>query len=58
MWKYESIYIDNSYGFRPNRDCHGAMEKALEYLNESYEWIKCLDEFDKELESRGLRFSA
>lgn len=43
MWKYESIFNDNSYGFRPNRDGHGAMKKALEYLNEGYEWIIDLD---------------
>ncbi|HIU58397.1 MAG TPA: group II intron reverse transcriptase/maturase, partial [Candidatus Ornithomonoglobus merdipullorum] len=30
-------------GFRPNRDCHDAMKKALEYLNAGYEWIIDLD---------------
>lgn len=43
MWKYEPIFSDNSYGFRPNRDCHDAMKKALEYLNAGYEWIIDLD---------------
>lgn len=40
---YENIFSDNSYGFRPNRSCHLAMEKALEYLNNGYEWVIDLD---------------
>ena len=40
---YDKYFSDNSYGFRPNRDCHGAIEKALEYLNEGYEWVIDLD---------------
>lgn len=34
---YEPLFSDSSYGFRPNRSCHMAIGKALEYLNESYE---------------------
>ena len=30
---YDKYFSDHSYGFRSNRDCHGAIEKALEYLN-------------------------
>ena len=30
---YEPIFSEYSYGFRPNRDCHKAMAKVLEYLN-------------------------
>lgn len=33
---YENIFSNNSYGFRPNRSCHLAIEKALEYLNDSH----------------------
>lgn len=40
---YEPIFSENSYGFRPNRDCHKAMAKVLEYLNEGYDWIVDFD---------------
>ena len=30
---YESIFSDNSFGFRPNRCCEMAIIKALEYMN-------------------------
>ena len=36
---YESYFSEYSYGFRPNRDCHKAIEKVLEYLNEGYEYL-------------------
>ena len=40
---YENIFSNNSYGFRPNRDCHLAIDQALEYLNDGYEWVVDLD---------------
>ena len=40
---YERYFSDHSHGFRPNRSCHTAMEKVIEYLNEEYEWIIDLD---------------
>ena len=40
---YDKYFSDNSYGFRPNRDAHQAIGKALEYLNEGYEWVIDLD---------------
>ena len=40
---YEPIFSEYSYGFRPNRDCHKAMAKVLEYLNEGYDWIVDFD---------------
>lgn len=40
---YERYFSENSYGFRPGRDCHGAIAKALEYLNEGNEWVIDLD---------------
>ena len=43
MLGYDKYFSDNSYGFRPNRDCHQAVNKALEYLNEGYEWVIDLD---------------
>lgn len=40
---YEKIFSNNSYGFRPNRSCHLAIDKVLEHLNNGYEWIIDLD---------------
>ena len=40
---YKPIFSDHSYGFRPNRSAHMAMEEVLSYLNEGYEWIVDLD---------------
>ena len=40
---YERYFSEFSYGFRPNRDCHKAIEKVLEYLNSGYEWVIDLD---------------
>ncbi len=40
---YDKYLSDNSYGFRPNRNCHQAVEKALQYLNEGCEWVSDLD---------------
>ena len=40
---YDKYFSDNSYGFRPNRNCQQAVEKALEYLNEGFEWVIDLD---------------
>ncbi len=34
---------DNSFGFRPGRSCEQAVIKALEYLNDGYEWIVDID---------------
>lgn len=40
---YEKQFCDFSYGFRPNRDCHKAINKSLEYLNEGYTIIVDID---------------
>lgn len=40
---YEEIFSDYSYGFRPNRDCHMAIDKVMEYLNEGYKYIVDID---------------
>lgn len=40
---YEPIFSEHSYGFRPKRSAHMAMEEVLYYLNEGYEWIVDLD---------------
>ena len=40
---YERYFSEYSYGFRPNRDAHMAINQVLEYLNEGYEWVIDLD---------------
>ncbi len=40
---YEKQFSETSYGFRPGRSCEKAVIKALEYLNEGYEWIVDID---------------
>ena len=40
---YEQYFSENSCGFRPGRDCHMAIEKALGYLNAGCEWVIDLD---------------
>ena len=36
---YEEQFHNHSYGFRPNRCAQQAMLKALDMMNEGYEWI-------------------
>lgn len=33
---FEKQFNDSSFGFRPNRSCHKAIQRSLEYLNEGY----------------------
>lgn len=40
---YENYFNDNSFGFRPNRDCHKAISRVLENLNNGFEWVIDLD---------------
>lgn len=40
---YEEQFSETSYGFRPGRCCENAVIKALEYLNNEYEWIVDID---------------
>lgn len=40
---YEPIFSESSYGFRPNRCCEMAIIKALEYMNDGYQWIVDID---------------
>ena len=40
---YERYFSEFSYGFRVKRDCHMAIAKALEYMNNGYEWVVDLD---------------
>lgn len=40
---YEPKFSESSYGFRPNRSAHMAIEQVLEYLNDGNEWVIDLD---------------
>lgn len=40
---FEPTFSEYSYGFRPNRSCQNAIDRALECLNSGYEWIVDLD---------------
>lgn len=40
---YEPIFSEHSFGFRPRRSAHMAMEEVLNNLNDEYEWIIDLD---------------
>lgn len=40
---YDKYFSEHSYGFRPGRNCQQAIEEALVYLNEGYEWVIDLD---------------
>ena len=40
---YDKYFSEHSYGFRPGRSCQQAIEEALGYLNEGYEWVIDID---------------
>lgn len=40
---YEPIFSESSYGFRPNRCCEMAIIKALEYMNDGFQWVVDID---------------
>ena len=39
----ESLFSENSFGFRPNRSGEMAIKELLKFLNEGYEWIVDID---------------
>jgi group II intron reverse transcriptase/maturase len=41
--RYEAIFSENSYGFRPRRNAHQALLKAAEYVAEGYKYVVDLD---------------
>ncbi len=43
MPKYEYLFSDNSYGFRPEHNQHQAIQKSLEYINSGYQHIVDID---------------
>ena len=40
---FENEFSNSSYGFRPGRRAEQAIMKALEYMNDGYDWIVDLD---------------
>jgi group II intron reverse transcriptase/maturase len=40
---YEKQCSRNSYGFRPRRDCHGALRKAQSIITDGYKYVVDLD---------------
>ncbi len=40
---YEPTFHASSHGFRPGRSCHTAIEQAVRYLEEGYEWVVDID---------------
>lgn len=40
---YEKQFSNSSYGFRPKRSCEMAVIRALELMNDGYDWIVDLD---------------
>ncbi len=40
---FEPYFSEYSYGFRPTRSCQMAIVKALEYMNDGYDWIVDID---------------
>jgi RNA-directed DNA polymerase len=40
---FEPIFSAQSYGFRPGRNAHQAMQQAQEYVQAGYEWVVDID---------------
>jgi len=40
---FEPEFSDSSYGFRPGRRAHQAIDKAKEYIREGYKWVVDID---------------
>ncbi|HUS04647.1 MAG TPA: group II intron reverse transcriptase/maturase, partial [Bryobacteraceae bacterium] len=41
--KWDGTFSDHSYGFRPGRSAHQAVEAAQQYIAEGYRWVVDLD---------------
>ena len=40
---YEGQFSERSYGFRPKRNAHMALENCLNYIREGYKWVVDMD---------------
>lgn len=55
--RYEAVFSEHSYGFRPNKSAHEALARASQYVSEGYNYVIDLDLekfFDKVNHSRLL----
>jgi RNA-directed DNA polymerase len=41
--RWDPTFSEHSYGFRPGRSAHQAVEKAQEYIQQGYDWVVDLD---------------
>jgi|SRR5579863_1506162 len=41
--RWDRTFCDHSYGFRPKRSAHQAVERAQQYVTEGYRWVVDLD---------------
>ncbi len=41
--RWDGTFSDHSYGFRPGRSAHQAVEQAQQYIAEGYRWVVDLD---------------
>jgi retron-type reverse transcriptase len=37
---FEPLFHDDSYGFRPDRNCHMAIERVLQYTHEGLKFVR------------------
>ena len=40
---FEQVFSPNSYGFRPGRSAHQAVQQAQEYIRAGYDWVVDID---------------
>jgi len=40
---FEPVFSSHSYGFRPGRSAHQAVQKSQEYIREGYDWVVDID---------------
>jgi group II intron reverse transcriptase/maturase len=40
---FERQFSDNSFGFRPNRSCHGAIKRSQENIDDGYKYVVDMD---------------
>jgi group II intron reverse transcriptase/maturase len=43
MPMFEAVFSPHSYGFRPGRSAHQAVQKSQEYIREGYGWVVDID---------------
>ena len=43
LTKYELTFEDHSYGFRPEKNTHQAVNQSLKYINDGYQDIVDID---------------